>query len=74
MRLTTQLIEATESRGRTYSGKTLRAFGLPVPPPPGWKIDLIGREISREDYQRALDGRSDHYWQEQQENRQGQLF
>lgn len=56
--LTQLAIERCESLANSYTRDTLAAFGVAWPPIEGWKRALIGREISRSNYERAFQGRS----------------
>ena len=56
--LTYPVIERCESLANSYTRETLEALGVEYPPMQGWKRALHCREISEEDYERALAGRS----------------
>ena len=76
--LTMDLIEACESEARTWSrasmealGTRFNAFGHPVK---GWKSELVGKQVSTEDYQRALEGRSKAFFRHEEQKKQMSLF
>jgi hypothetical protein len=60
--LTEALIQACGTERGGFTGETLRALGIESPPVKGWTFRLRGTRISRENYQRALDGRFLRKW------------
>lgn len=56
--LTLELVNRLRTRLGGFTGKTLDAVGIGRKPKTGWVNRLCGVNISRQDYQRALDGRT----------------
>lgn len=72
--LTQKLIEDCESLERSYSKDTAMALGVSWPLVRGWKLQLIGKSIPTENYQRALEGKSRGFWRHEFEKNQLNLL
>ena len=56
--LTYELVMACRTARGGWTSATIRAFNVPLPLLSGWPKRLIGSQISKEAYQRALEGRT----------------
>ena len=55
--LTRAMLEQCRTDKGGFTNATLQALGIDWPPVHGWPRRIVGRSITRDAYQKALDGR-----------------
>lgn len=55
--ITRAMVQACRTDGNAFTNESLRHFGLTKPLISGWPSRLVGKQISRDGYRKALEGR-----------------
>ena len=58
--LTKQLIRRCHTQRGGITNATIRALGVPLPLTAGWPSIMVGSQISRDNYRKALVGRESY--------------